>query len=152
MITCHFSPHMVCQHLGSIILLLLTEQNREVIEQVTIPNVVLNLCRNHHESTSSAASCTSSDLTAGLASRASFFSGDWGSMSEVLVSGCEKNAVPEGTRDGCLDEKFDLILTSETIYNPECHLKLLHLLTTCLKEDGLMYPFMCLDQCSSPLP
>lgn len=114
-----------------------------MIEHVTIPNVVLTLCRNHRESASPDAPGTSLDLTAaGLVSKASFFSGDWGSLTEVLLSGHTKNAVPEETRDSRQDEKFDLILTSETIYNPECHLKLLHLLTTCLKEDGLMYPFM----------
>ncbi|KAK3870247.1 hypothetical protein Pcinc_024511 [Petrolisthes cinctipes] len=128
-------PALYCAKQGSHITL--QDYNREVIEKVTIPNVVLNLCGDHGESACLAPD-VSSHLMAGLASRASFFSGDWGNLSEVFLSGCDKNNLPEETRNACQDEKFDLILTSETIYNPECHLKLLHLLTSCLKENGLI--------------
>ena len=48
-----------------------------------------------------------------------FFSGDWRSLEEVLPT-----------------SKYDLILTSETIYNLENQETLLSLFSKCLKEDG----------------
>lgn len=52
-----------------------------------------------------------------------FWSGDWKNFIEVN------------------DLKYDVILTSETIYNPRNQKKLLEALKTLLKPDGTMYPF-----------
>lgn len=50
---------------------------------------------------------------------AKFFAGDWGSLSQILGS-------------------YDVILTSETIYNPENYLKLLEVFEKNLQKNGVM--------------
>uniref|UniRef100_A0A182IWV6 protein-histidine N-methyltransferase n=1 Tax=Anopheles atroparvus TaxID=41427 RepID=A0A182IWV6_ANOAO len=52
-----------------------------------------------------------------------FFSGDWGSFTDNF------------------DEKYDLILTSETIYSTGNYGKLLELFDRKLETDGITYPF-----------
>lgn len=55
--------------------------------------------------------------------KCAFFSGDWDSFRELT----EK------------DDKYDVILTSETIYNPENYLKLLRFFKSRLSPDGTVY-------------
>ncbi|KAK9751295.1 Lysine methyltransferase [Popillia japonica] len=53
-----------------------------------------------------------------------FYSGDWTSFLDIL----KENKI-----------KFDIILTSETIYNTESYSKLHSIFTNCLKKDGVVY-------------
>ncbi|XP_022096783.1 histidine protein methyltransferase 1 homolog isoform X2 [Acanthaster planci] len=85
------------------------DYNEEVIEHMTIPNVALN---------QSDKAPTSQDLR--------FFSGDWSLVQEKIVS-----AHP--------DAKYDVILTSETIYSLESHDKLYKILRALLRRDGVVY-------------
>lgn len=109
---------------------------------MTIPNVALNLL---HNKTLRNASGNDEHPTESLSSKATFYSGDWAGVNRLLSTQheCESKQMENITKD--VDEegrKFDLILTSETIYNPSCHRKLLDLMTTHLKHDGLMYPYL----------
>ena len=52
-----------------------------------------------------------------------FFSGDWTSFTKLTQN----------------DEKYDIILTSETIYAPENYKKLIELFKDRLKRDGIIY-------------
>lgn len=54
--------------------------------------------------------------------RFKFYSGDWESFAAQ-------------------NNSYDMILTSETIYNKSNYGKLHKVFQTCLKEDGVMYPF-----------
>lgn len=55
-------------------------------------------------------------------STSKFYSGDWKSFLNVTSS------------------KYDYILTSETIYNPENYKKLIDVFTELLNDNGKMYP------------
>lgn len=115
----------------------LQDYNEEVVNFVTIPNVALNL----YNKTSRNASAKDEHLTESLSSKATFYSGDWAAVNQLLSSQCEyENEQTENIRKDADGEerKFDLILTSETIYNPSCHKKLLDLMTAHLKHDGLI--------------
>lgn len=112
------------------------QQNEEVIRYVTIPNAVLNLADSSSlvidkEGT---IDCKFSDASVKqVAERVSFFSGDWSDLERKLTPNIHENS-----------HKFDVILTSETIYNTDCYEKLLHVMTSCLKSNGIMYPFRAL--------
>ena len=54
-----------------------------------------------------------------------FFSGDWGSLEKLLLA----EIVNE-------ESKFDLILTSETIYNKDNQTKLVNMFKHFLKKKG----------------
>ncbi|KAG0708485.1 Histidine protein methyltransferase 1 [Chionoecetes opilio] len=109
----------------------LQDYNEEVINYVTIPNVALNLSGSLGDAN------TSADVQPDtLSSIATFYSGDWDAVNQLLSSkhNCEISKAENMTDDE--GGKFDLILTSETIYNPSCHKKLLDVMTACLKQDG----------------
>eukprot|EP00124_Ichthyophonus_hoferi_P005547 Ihof_evm2s833 gene=Ihof_evmTU2s833 len=65
------------------------DYNKEVVEHLTIPNVFLNL----------------PESTNPTADRCRFFAGDWSNFNQSV------------NIDGSEEGKYDLILTSETIYN-----------------------------------
>lgn len=52
-------------------------------------------------------------------SKTKFFAGDWGSLHQTLNS-------------------YDVILTSETIYNPENYTKLIQIFEETVKKNGVM--------------
>lgn len=56
-------------------------------------------------------------------SKCAFYSGDWNSFQELTSN----------------DAKYDTILTSETIYNPENYQKLLDFFKSRLTSDGKVY-------------
>lgn len=56
-------------------------------------------------------------------SRCSFYSGDWDSFRDLTTN----------------DEKYDIILTSETIYNPDYYTKLLNFFKSRLTDTGEIY-------------
>ncbi|CAL7950368.1 unnamed protein product [Xylocopa violacea] len=85
------------------------DYNVEVIETVTIPNVSLNF-----------------DDRESVLERCQFFCGDWESFTK-LNSSTDENELT----------KYDLIFTSETIYNPDNHKKLYEVFKQRLKEDGI---------------
>ena len=58
-----------------------------------------------------------------------FFSGDWRSFVQLLHK-----------ESPAKEEKYDCILTSETIYNADNHTKLLDVFKHCLDVDGNVYP------------
>ncbi|XP_068231473.1 histidine protein methyltransferase 1 homolog isoform X2 [Palaemon carinicauda] len=100
----------------------LQDYNEEVINYITMPNVLLNstdisvLVDGNPE--------TFNESLNKVNSKSCYYSGDWGDLDKLFAS-----------KTG-IDLKFDFILTSETIYNPECHEKLLALMTNNLKQDG----------------
>lgn len=89
--------------------------NEEVLTLLTIPNVLLN--------TSCGESCPSITRT-----HYKFLSGDWKSIQML----CELEWQQESN-------KFDVVLTSETIYNPANHNHLYQLIKASLKHTGTAY-------------
>lgn len=83
-------------------------QNVEVIKTVTIPNVLLNF-----------------DDRESVLKRCQFFCGDWESFTKLRSSNGDEFV------------RYDLIFTSETIYNPDNHKKLYEVFKQRLKEDGI---------------
>ncbi|KAI0208910.1 Histidine protein methyltransferase 1 [Lamellibrachia satsuma] len=88
------------------------DYNEEVLKLVTYHNVRLN-------------SPHSSDVT----QKCRFFSGDWASVDQVL----QRDIAGE---DG---NRYDIILTSETIYSTDSHLKLHQTMRELLKSTGVVY-------------
>ena len=84
-------------------------QNAEVLKLVTIPNVLLNL-----------------DNRQDVYKRCEFYSGDWASFTELLENKFTDH-----------DDKYDLIFTSETIYNSENQKKLYDVFKKRLKNNGV---------------
>lgn len=84
-------------------------QNKEIIEISTIPNVLLNIDEE--------------DNIEEEINRCKFYSGDWESFDKLLKE----------------TEKFDIILTAETIYNEKNYDKLLSLLKNRISEGGTIF-------------
>ena len=107
------------------------DYNPEVINNFTFPNVCLNLLTELETSTDEKTSSKivsrlpvykRSPLSCDIRNKTSFFSGDWASFGTLLRK---------------KDDKFDLILSSETIYNTENYPKLKPLISNHLKQDGM---------------
>lgn len=90
-------------------------QNASVIRATTIPNVMLNTSQLRQDGTTPSAR---------------FFSGDWKDFADLISTELSANK-----------NKYDCILTSETIYNSDSHQKLLSVFKACLETSGVMYPF-----------
>ena len=101
-------PGIVCATRGARIVDF-QDYNVEVIDRLTIPNVLLNVPNAPEDGGSGGV----------VRPECRFFSGAWGSLEEILPT-----------------SKYDLILTSETIYNLENQSTLLSLFQKCLKEGG----------------
>ncbi|XP_075278588.1 histidine protein methyltransferase 1 homolog isoform X2 [Opisthocomus hoazin] len=112
------------------------DYNSTVIDEITLPNVVAN-CINEgsrmgsgdHRKTSKPplkrpkkAECSPDALT-----KCRFFSGEWSKVSELLLSSNEPFL------------KYDIILTSETIYNPDYYSALHDTLAQLLDKNGRVY-------------
>ena len=82
------------------------DYNEDVLNEITIPNTIVN-----HDS---------------QATETRFFSGDWGSLESKYFTKLFKDE----------SDKFDLILTSETIYNQENQSKLVSIFRQFLKQEG----------------
>lgn len=87
------------------------DYNEEVLKQLTIKNVMLNINKQTND----------------ISKSCRFFAGDWKAISDHF---CENYF-------DC--PKYDVILTSETIYNPENQQKLLQLMKSILKPNGKIY-------------
>ena len=101
------------------------DYNDDVIEYVTIPNVLVNLAQQPKQ-------CQSETASFGLPQTARkccrFFSGDWGSVVDFINPGQVNEMM------------YDVILTSETIYAVESHVKLYNFIKRHLKEpNGIAY-------------
>lgn len=83
-------------------------QNIEVIKSVTIPNVLINFKDREN-----------------VLKRCEFFCGDWESFTRLEDLDHKHEVV-----------KYDLMFTSETIYNPDNHRKLYEVFKQRLKQDG----------------
>ncbi len=79
-----------------------SDYNREVLEELTVPNVLLNVPAAPHSS-----DCTVSESSPPVTR---FFAGDWASLLATILK-------PEA-------RQYDLILTAETIYNEDNQAKL----------------------------
>lgn len=84
-------------------------QNKEVIECVTIPNVFLNI-ENEDDNRINIHKCK-------------FFCGDWTSFNRILTK----------------SDMYDVIVTSETIYNSYNYSKLIDIFLKRLKPEGTVY-------------
>lgn len=85
------------------------DYNSMVIDEVTLPNVVANATWEDEENDVNEPDvkrCRKSEATQELC-KCQFFSGEWSEFCKLVLSS-EK-----------IFEKYDLILTSETIYNPD---------------------------------
>lgn len=101
------------------------DYNDDVIEYVTIPNVLANLAQRQKQCQSETASF---DLLETARKCCRFFSGDWGSVVDFINPGQVS------------EMKYDVILTSETIYAVESHVKLYNVVKRHLKKpSGVAY-------------
>lgn len=102
------------------------DYNSMVIDEVTLPNVAANSSLEDEENNGNEPDvkrCRKSRVVQELC-KCRFFSGEWSAFCELLLSG-EK-----------LFEKYDLILTSETIYNPDYYGTLHQTLHSLLDKNG----------------
>nr|XP_005492317.1 histidine protein methyltransferase 1 homolog [Zonotrichia albicollis]XP_005492319.1 histidine protein methyltransferase 1 homolog [Zonotrichia albicollis]XP_014126217.1 histidine protein methyltransferase 1 homolog [Zonotrichia albicollis] len=108
------------------------DYNSTVIDEITLPNVVANCISEGRGGKDRKASKPPSkrprkaESSPDVLSRCRFFSGDWSQVSQLL-----SNSKP------CL--KYDIILTSETIYNPDYYSALHDTLAQLLDANGRVY-------------
>ncbi|NWI70300.1 MET18 methyltransferase, partial [Todus mexicanus] len=113
------------------------DYNSTVIDQITLPNVVANCTNNEGGRTGSGdnrktskppvkrpktAECLPDVLT-----KCRFFSGEWSQVSQLLLSSHKPLS------------KYDIIVTSETIYNPDYYGALHDTLAQLLDKTGCVY-------------
>uniref|UniRef100_A0A182MF81 protein-histidine N-methyltransferase n=1 Tax=Anopheles culicifacies TaxID=139723 RepID=A0A182MF81_9DIPT len=89
------------------------DYNKDVLTKLTMVNYDLN-CRSNETDTTAPETPTV---------EVKFYSGDWGCFTDKY------------------QQKYDLILTSETIYSTQNYSKLLALFDRKLEPDGVVYPF-----------
>ncbi|XP_005426747.1 histidine protein methyltransferase 1 homolog [Geospiza fortis] len=108
------------------------DYNSTVIDEITLPNVVANCISEGRSGKDRKASKPPSkrprkaEGSPDVLSRCRFFSGEWSQVSQLL-----SNSKP------CL--KYDIILTSETIYNPDYYSALHDTLAQLLDGNGRVY-------------
>eukprot|EP00076_Gallus_gallus_P043384 XP_025008922.1 histidine protein methyltransferase 1 homolog [Gallus gallus] len=112
------------------------DYNSTVIEEITMPNVVANCINAGNKADSEddrknikppskrrkKSECLPDKLT-----KCRFFSGGWSEVSQLLLSSSKPWS------------KYDLILTSETIYNPDYYSALHDTLAQLLAKNGRVY-------------
>ncbi|XP_067997617.1 histidine protein methyltransferase 1 homolog [Melanerpes formicivorus] len=108
------------------------DYNSTVIDKITLPNAVancMNECHGDDRKTSKppskrpkVAECLPDVLT-----KCRFFSGEWSAVTQLLLSSSKPFS------------KYDLILTSETIYNPDYYSALHDTLSQLLDTNGRVY-------------
>ncbi|KAJ6653861.1 hypothetical protein lerEdw1_008609 [Lerista edwardsae] len=108
------------------------DYNSMVIEEITLPNVLVN-CDQHDDDDDvggitepAVKRSRKRDFTQDMLSKCKFFSGEWSEFTSLLLSN-EFSA------------KYDLILTSETIYNPDYYEALHDVLSRLLETNGCIY-------------
>ncbi|NWI55489.1 MET18 methyltransferase, partial [Calyptomena viridis] len=109
------------------------DYNSTVIDQITLPNVVAN-CANQGSSGEDktagkppAKRPRKAEGSPGVLTKCRFFSGGWSEVSQLLLSSNKPFS------------KYDIILTSETIYNPDYYSALHDTLAQLLDKNGRVY-------------
>ncbi|XP_001514509.1 histidine protein methyltransferase 1 homolog [Ornithorhynchus anatinus] len=106
------------------------DYNSTVINELTIPNVVANCafdCQVGEVEEPQLKRSKASDPPPELLWRCRFFSGEWFEFTKLVLGG----AKPHGN--------YDIILTSETIYNPDYYSALHDALVRLLSENGRVF-------------
>ncbi|XP_034979902.2 histidine protein methyltransferase 1 homolog [Zootoca vivipara] len=103
------------------------DYNSTVIEELTMPNVLVNCGNQGDDVENTELSLKQCPNTQDLFSKCKFFSGEWSEFSNLLLNGSKPLA------------KYDLILTSETIYNPDYYEALHETLLKLLRINGCVY-------------
>ncbi|KAM3938339.1 histidine protein methyltransferase 1 homolog [Leptodactylus fuscus] len=106
------------------------DYNSTVIEEITIPNTLVNCdddnLENNIDGEPTRKKTRKSHVETRLLSKCRFFSGEWSHFSQLM-----QNQVPP--------MKYDIILTSETIYNPTYYSALHGVFQNLLSNDGIVY-------------
>ncbi|NWV10843.1 MET18 methyltransferase, partial [Ptilonorhynchus violaceus] len=112
------------------------DYNSTVIDEITLPNVVAN-CINEGSGMGSRKDRKASkppskrpkkaEGSSDVLNKCRFFSGEWSEVSQLLLSSNK------------LFSKYDIILTSETIYNPDYYRALHDTLAQLLDKNGRVY-------------
>uniref|UniRef100_A0A8D0HBL0 Histidine protein methyltransferase 1 homolog n=1 Tax=Sphenodon punctatus TaxID=8508 RepID=A0A8D0HBL0_SPHPU len=105
------------------------DYNCTVIDEVTLPNVVTNCTDQGGDEGITEPypkRCKKADIVPYLLYKCTFFSGEWSDFCQLWLSG-NKLA------------KYDFILTSETIYNPEYYSALHDTFSRLLDKNGRVY-------------
>ncbi|NWR46162.1 MET18 methyltransferase, partial [Regulus satrapa] len=112
------------------------DYNSTVIDEITLPNVVANcinggrrMGRGEDRKASKPPSKRprKAEGSSEVLGRCRFFSGEWSQVSQLLLN----------SNEPC--SKYDIILTSETIYNPDCYSALHDTLAQLLDKNGRVY-------------
>ncbi|NXG32389.1 MET18 methyltransferase, partial [Dromaius novaehollandiae] len=112
------------------------DYNSTVIDEITLPNTVANCILDGNETGSRDDRKTSkppskrlkkAKCLPDLLTKCRFFSGEWSAVSQLLLSSSKPFS------------KYDLILTSETIYNPDYYSALHDTLSQLLDKNGRVY-------------
>ncbi|KAJ3171688.1 Histidine protein methyltransferase 1 [Geranomyces variabilis] len=108
----------------------LQDYNEEVLHLVTIPNVLINATMTSTPVPAEAHESGTTEVDVDYAKLSElpvrFWSGDWGLLKNELQTLSN-------------EEKYDVILTAETIYAAESHDKLLDLIKAIIKPSGVVY-------------
>ncbi|XP_056424868.1 histidine protein methyltransferase 1 homolog [Hyla sarda] len=105
------------------------DYNSTVVEEITIPNALVNCDSNdltNNINEPSGKRIKKSDAKPGLLTKCRFFSGEWSQFTQLM-----KNQEPP--------MKYNVILTSETIYNPTYYNALHEVFRNLLADDGIVY-------------
>lgn len=100
------------------------DYNSVVIEEVTIPNAAANSALEDEESDGDQPEVKRCRRSNVAESKCRFFSGEWSEFCELVLT------------SGNVFERYDLILTSETIYNPDYYGPLHQTLLRLLHKNG----------------
>ncbi|XP_067388665.1 histidine protein methyltransferase 1 homolog [Emydura macquarii macquarii] len=107
------------------------DYNSTVIDEITLPNVVANCGGGGGDdggiSEPPSKRQKKTDFIPALMSKCRFFSGEWTEFSQLMLSSNKSLS------------KYDLILTSETIYNPEYYSALHDTVSKLLNKNGRIY-------------
>ncbi|NXS18553.1 MET18 methyltransferase, partial [Mystacornis crossleyi] len=110
--------------------------NSTVIDEITLPNVVANCINEGRRMGSGKDRKTSkppskrprkAEGSPDMLNRCRFFSGEWSQVTQLLLSSNKPFS------------KYDIILTSETIYNPDYYSALHDALAQLLDKNGCVY-------------
>ncbi|NWU15006.1 MET18 methyltransferase, partial [Cephalopterus ornatus] len=109
------------------------DYNSTVIEEITLPNVVANCVnegtsgKDRKASKPPAKRPKKAEGSPDVLTKCRFFSGEWSEVTQLLLSSNKPFS------------KYDIILTSETIYNPDYYSALHDTLAQLLDKNGHVY-------------
>ncbi|KFO83132.1 Histidine protein methyltransferase 1, partial [Buceros rhinoceros silvestris] len=108
------------------------DYNSTVIDKITLPNVVANCANwgdgdNKHTSKPPPKRPRKATCSPDALRKCRFFSGEWSEVSRLLLSSNKPFS------------RYDIILTSETIYNPDYYSALHDMLSQLLDKNGRVF-------------